>query len=184
MHNSQKCVALNTETKWIYCSVNWTGNPKTLCWFLHGCFYASIFLLRKHKNLYVHNLYEIIVVYEDYFYLCLVPAGFSVQTLIKVKVRAEKNIYCHTEIKLLCFEKQSVCDSIFPRRGTSFLSLWHFALTNSCSSSPDLSSILCSELWFLIFSVLIPPCYTTDRAPPLTGSLCCLCTLRPLSVFV
>lgn len=77
----------------------------------------------------------------------------------KMKVRAEKNIYCHTEIRLLCFDKQSVCDSIFPWRGTSFLSLWHFAL-NSCSSSPDLSSILCSEFWFLIFSVLIPPCAT------------------------
>lgn len=90
----------------------------------------------------------------------------------------------------------SVCDNIFPclhhpsasHEPEQLLSpLQTFAITNSLSSAPDLSSILCSELWPLIFSVRTPlpvGVQRDGRAPPLTGSPCCSSTLRPSSVFV
>lgn len=60
----------------------------------------------------------------------------------------------------------------------------HFAITNSHSSAPDLSSILCSQLWPLISSVWIPRCPTRWPGSTAHQFPCCPSTLRPSSAFV
>lgn len=61
-----------------------------------------------------------------------------------------------------------VCDNIFtwqvlqPSLETLWAPLQTFAITNSHNSAPDLSSILCCELWPLISSIWIPHLFVSN----------------------